>query len=262
MIKYCSQIIVECDKRLINLFKRSFPNIIFREPKFNQNPPHDAFESDFSSHIAMGSLMNQFRSNIDFFPDSGGYLKPDSLLEKKWCQRIGQINYRKIRVGISWRSGILDPLRNAKYSTLSDWGVLLNPEYFEIFNLQFGDTHDEINDAENKFSIKINCWNDLDLKNDLDDVFALINNLDHVVTISSAVWTFSAALGIPTTLLLRSNHWAMFDQEFIPFFPNVICRVANTDQQIQDLLPTVVDDLLGNKKTRNCFRVLSRVIRN
>jgi tetratricopeptide (TPR) repeat protein len=235
--------IVECDKRLIQIFQRSFPSVSFREPSFSTDSPYYSLKKDFLYHIPMGSLMKHYRSKLEYFPNSGGYLKSDDVLENKWRGRIRNSLIKKKRIGISWRSGILDPLRNSKYSSLADWGPLLSSKNFDFFNLQFGDCIDEIKDAENRFSININRCQDLDLRNDIDDIFSLISNLDHVVTISSAVWTFSAALGIPTTLLLHAPHWTMFDQNYVPFFPNVKCRMVDNNNSFSDLLLSVVEDI-------------------
>jgi hypothetical protein len=82
------------------------------------------------------------------------------------------------------------------------------------------------------------------IKNDIDDVCALISNLDDVVTISSAVWAISAALGKRTNLLLASPHWTMFNLSYIPFFSSVKCFCANDNLSISDVLPQVKEHLL------------------
>jgi len=55
--------------------------------------------------------------------------------------------------------------------------------------------------------------------------------------VSTAIWMFASSLGTPTTLLLNTNHWTMFDQNYTPFFPNVKCLVTEGSQVITDLLP-------------------------
>jgi hypothetical protein len=50
---------------------------------------------------------------------------------------------------------------------------------------------------------------------------------------------FSASIGTPTTLLLHTPHWTMFDQNFTPFFPHVNCIVAEGNEKITDLLQKV-----------------------
>jgi len=230
--------IIETDKRLISIYKRSFPGIIVREAKFRIEYPHDSYYFDFGSHIPMGSLMGFFRKNLNDFPNSSGYLLPDALLVSKWRDRINslKLNYKKV-IGISWKGGLSDPIRNLKYTNLIDWSYLLSNPNYEFVNLQYGDCSDEIHDVESALGIKIHRWDDLNLKNDIDDIFGLLKNLDQLVTVSTAIWMFAASLGTPTTLLLQSSHWTMFDQNYTPFFPKVKCLVTNSNQVIPNLLP-------------------------
>jgi len=231
--------IIETDKRLIPIYERSFPNTTVREAKFRIDYPHDSYYDDFGSHLPMGSLMTFFRRDLSDFPNSSGYLLPDNLLVSKWQDRI---NFRKNQqrkfIGISWKGGLSDPLRNSKYTKLIDWSNLLNNPNYEFVNLQYGDCSDELLEVETALGIKIHRWDDLDLKNDIDDIFGLLANLDGLVTVSTAIWMFAAAVGTPTTLLLQTNHWTMFDQDYTPFFPNVKCLVTDErNQVIPDLLP-------------------------
>ncbi len=125
-----------------------------------------------------------------------------------------------------------------------DWAPLLKAKEFVFVNLQFGECEQELQEVESALGIQIHRWPDLNLKNDMDDVCALISNLDDVVTISSAVWTFSAALGARTSLLLSSPHWTMFNQDHILFFSSVKCFCADNDSSITHLLPEVEQYLL------------------
>jgi hypothetical protein len=205
--------------------------------------PHDSLHNDFDSHIPMGSLMKHFRQEFSNFHDSGGYIKPDSNIVNKWRERLGPIANGKKTIGISWKSGVADPLRNAKHSSLSNWSELLTTKNLVFVNLQYGNCIDEIKNVEKIFGVKIHTWEDLDLKNNIEDIFGLLANLHHVVTTSSAVWTFAASSDTPTSLLLHSPHWSMFDQNKIPFFPRVHCHVAEPGQLIYTLLPDVLKEI-------------------
>jgi hypothetical protein len=192
----------------------------------------------------MGSLMNFFRKNISKFPNSSGYLLPDNLLVSKWRDRISQRKKLKKKfIGISWKGGLSDPLRNFKYTKLIDWSYLLTNPNYEFVNLQYGDCSQELLEIESSLGIKIHTWDDLNLKNDIDDIFGLLANLDHLVTVSTAIWMFAASVGTPTTLLLQTNHWTMFDKNYTPFFPNVKCLVTDSSQVIPDLLPRALEML-------------------
>jgi len=237
--------LVECDLRMIELLKRSFPGVEVREAKYRIDYPHDSPHHDFDSHLPMGSLMMHFRPFIKSFEKTtGSYLKVDPIKLKSWDTRLQSIRKSKKLVGISWRGGLTDAVGKLKYSKLIDWRFLLSSNEFEFVNLQFGECEEELREVEVAMGISIHRWSDLDLKNDIDDVCALISNLDDVVTISSAVWAISAALGKRTNLLLASPHWTMFNLSYIPFFSSVKCFCANDNLSISDVLPQVKEHLL------------------
>jgi hypothetical protein len=205
--------------------------------------PHDSLHKDFDSHIPMGSLMKHFRQEFSNFPDSDGYIKPDTAMVNKWRDRLCSIANGKKTIGISWKSGVTDPLRDAKHTSLLNWSELLTTKNLVFVNLQYGNCVDEIKNVEKNLGVKIHTWEDLDLKNDIEDIFGLLANLDHVVTTSSAVWTFAASSGARTSLLLHSPHWTMFDRTKILFFPRVHCHVAEPSQLIYTLLPDVLKEI-------------------
>jgi ADP-heptose:LPS heptosyltransferase len=202
----------------------------------------------------MGSLLQHFRNDLGSFPNRSGYIKPDATLIDKWRSRLDHISKNKKFIGISWKGSLSDPIRLKKYSELSQWKLLFECEDIEIVNLQYGDCESEIVHIEEALGIKIHRWMDLNLKDDLDDVFALLFNLDQIVCISTSVWMFAASVGVPVSLLLHAPHWTMFNQAFIPFFPHVDCKIASIDEQIHDLLPDVIKQI---KKTRAHTRVFN-----
>jgi hypothetical protein len=237
--------LVECDARMIDLIQRSFPAIKVREASYRIEYPHDSPYNDFDCHLPMGSLMKYFRPDLDSFDNkSGAYLKVDLVNKAIWSERLQKIRNGKKLVGITWRGGLTDAVGQMKYSKLMDWAPLLSSEEFVFVNLQFGECEQELQEVESGLGIHIHRWSDLDLKNDLDDVCALISCLDDVVTISSAVWTFSAALGARTSLLLSAPHWTMFNQEHIPFFSSVTCFCADNNSSMASVLPQIKHHLL------------------
>jgi tetratricopeptide (TPR) repeat protein len=237
--------LVECDARMIDLIQRSFPTVKAREAIYRIEYPHDSPYDDFDCHLPMGSLMHHFRPDLDSFDNkAGAYLKVDLAKKAMWLERLEKIRNGKKLVGITWRGGLTDAVGQMKYSKLMDWAPLLSSEEFVFVNLQFGECAQELQEVESVLGIHIQRWPDLDLKNDLDDVCALISCLDDVVTISSAVWTFSAAVGARTSLLLSSPHWTMFNQDHIPFFSSVKCFCADDNSSPASVLPQIKNHLL------------------
>jgi len=77
--------------------------------------------------------------------------------------------------------------RNIHYAALADWRPLFALNDCAFVNLQYGDCKKEIADLKNHFFIDLIHWPDLDLRNDLEGVAALIANMDCVVSVGTAV---------------------------------------------------------------------------
>jgi len=190
--------IIEADPRLVPIFQRSFPGAEVRPETKN-----DALAAkDADLQIPAGSLPRLFRRTYDAFP-TRPYLKPDSDLVEKWTERL-ESDCRGRKIGICWRSGLLTRERSRHYSNLEDWEALLRLPGYSFVNLQYGDGEKEIAAAESAFGCKIHRWPDLDLKDDLEQVLALIQSLDLIVTSSTAVADLAGALGKDTWRLYAS----------------------------------------------------------
>ena len=77
-----------------------------------------------------------------------------------------------------------------------------------FLNLQYGDTEDEINSIKIKYNINIFEIQEVDIFNNLDDLAALINACDIVVSIENLLFGLAGGLGIDSKILLKRNcHW-------------------------------------------------------
>ena len=177
---------IECDPRLIPIFTRSFPENLhfvnrFKDarkrivprmsdyPKIREGLPVEAF-------IMAGNVPKLYRqSPADFPKERYGYLTWDADLYRKWYGWLSD-NYPDGTpdfVGCSWigRQGKIEPLAvgiSLQYGVGSHGSLVVPP---------------------------------LDLKWDLEGVFALIAALDGVVTTTNAVAHMAGALGVPTDVI-------------------------------------------------------------
>lgn len=206
----CENIIIECSQRLLPLISRAFPDITVR---------CESNLIDYDFHIAAGSLCQIFRSSLSSFNYSLPYLSPDinisSIFEKKLS-----VFKRDLLVGITWRSGSLSTERNIHYTSLSDWQPILSIPGIKFVNLQYGDCANELANVRDIFGIDILNFDDIDLKNDLESLAAIIHNLDLVVSISSFNAAFTQALGTKLFLINHKN-WTMLGQNNWPWYEKV-----------------------------------------
>jgi tetratricopeptide (TPR) repeat protein len=220
------QIIVECDKRLVETFARSFPKYRVRAEQLNS--PIE----DFDLHVPIGSLMKYFRRNIKDFEGSGAYIKVDPAKVKKFEERLAPYGQDYRLVGICWRSGKLDPVRNLNYTKLDDLSVILKDPNLKFVNLQYGECEAEIRAVEEEYGIEILRWADLNLKDDLDDVFALIECLHSIISVQTAVLVAAGAVG-KRAFGLKCFGWTRLGSENQVWFENQVLRHEGVTQALQ-----------------------------
>jgi tetratricopeptide (TPR) repeat protein len=191
------KILVRCDKRLIPLFERSFPvDVIY----FSKDQPIPEDEYDF--HIPMGSLPLTFRKSLDSFRKSAsGFLKCDMSRVKSIKAQLMQKYDRKI-LGISWRTASLIRGSSNRNINLAELAKALDSSNTQLLCLQYGDVSDEIEAVKRDLGIEVIQFSDVDNKNDIDGLAALMAACDTVVTIDNATTHLSGALGLPTKLML------------------------------------------------------------
>lgn len=110
----------------------------------------------------------------------------------------------------------------------------------EIVNLQYGDTNTEIEAARRSVGVQIKQWPDLDLKNDLEGVFAVMENLDLVISVGTAVAVMSAAIGRPT-VRISPRTWTSLGTDGWPWYPGVQQFSPSLGQDLAEVIPSVKD---------------------
>jgi len=198
LLKHGGNCTIECDPRLVSIFCRSFPSAQIRP----ETKDDGAAAQGADLQIPAGSLPRLFRRTYDSYP-AQRYLEADPVLVEKWRARLAAACEGR-KVGICWRSGLITRERSRHYPSLRDWADLLRLSGFTFVCLQYGDCNEEIAAVESDFGLRIHRWNDLDLKDDLEQVLALIESLDLVVTASTAVADMAGALGKDTWRLYAS----------------------------------------------------------
>jgi tetratricopeptide (TPR) repeat protein/ADP-heptose:LPS heptosyltransferase len=209
---------VACDRRLVDLFTRSFPSLRFVADSASVPPGYDY-------QTPMGSLPRRYRRRLSDFPgDEGGWLRPDPITVARLRAKLSELP-PGLNVGLAWTSGLVTSDRAPAYTALADWAPLLRMPVVNIVNLQYGDREAEIIAAERQFGVVIHRWPELDLKDDLDQTAALTAALDLVICPATAVGELAAGVGTPvwraawpdwTLLGARARPWCGAQRVFSP----------------------------------------------
>jgi Tfp pilus assembly protein PilF len=175
-------ITLECDPRLVDLYRRSFPNNVrlvgVRSINGEIMHGNGYMGVDCAAHI--GDLSIFKRRSLDDFPEHYGYLKPDPKRVGYWTDYLEKLE-GKINVGVTWSSGLKTGIRGHEHTNIEDWLPVFSIEGINFVNLYYGDCEEELKWVEDQIGVKVHVPKGIDLKNDLDELSALIASLDLVV---------------------------------------------------------------------------------
>lgn len=190
------KLLVQLDKRLIPLFRRSLPSGIELYDRRDSLPP-----SGYTRHVAIGSLAKILRPTRESFTGHGyKYLHADPIRINRYARYIVKQPNERI-IGLSWRSAN-SQTGVAKSVPLSDLILAFMAPGIRFISLQYRDNDQEIAAVANQLGVAIWQCPDLDTTNDLDGLAALIECCDEVVSISNATAHIAGALGKKTTVVL------------------------------------------------------------
>ena len=180
--------------RLLTLYRRSFDGLQFCAPE------EAAADQAFDAYICMGDLGQIFRPRTeDFLAHRKAYLRADASRTRELRQRIAQPG--KPVCGLSWSSKNKDVGREKSIS-LADLSRAFSGLDVSYIDLQYGDTAAERAEVLKQGGIAVERLPDVDTFNDIDDLAALVEACDVIVTISNTTAHLAGALGKKVFLML------------------------------------------------------------
>jgi len=240
IISVAGHCLIECDSRLVTLYSRSFPKatILPRLPEAVYVPKDRP--ADFKS-LGM-SLARWLRVEPEQFPGKPGYLAPDPERQEHWRWRVAQLG-AGLKVGISWRSLSVKGTRSDSYTALSDWVEIFKVPGVSFVNLQYGECAAELLATETQSGVKIHNFKDIDLKDQLDDVAALMSVLDVVIAPDNTVGAIAGALNIPVLQFVPSKYWSCHGKDYHPWYPSAHLFFRPWDQDWAATMRAVATEL-------------------
>ncbi|MDD5176136.1 MAG: tetratricopeptide repeat protein [Sterolibacterium sp.] len=217
IVQKAERCFIECDPRLTGLFERSFPDATFL-PRVQGKILSSASQSFDYKSLAL-SMARWLRSKPEHFPGSVEYLIPDPLRVDFWRWRVAQLG-AGLKVGISWRSMLNTGVRRNDYTTLDQWAGIFKLPGCRFINLQYDQCQEELDEASERFGIEIINFRDINLKDDMDDLAALLVSLDVVIAPCNAVAAMAGALNIPVLQFSTNSNWLCHGKDYLPWFPS------------------------------------------
>ncbi len=182
-----AKVIFECQAELTDLLKTvgSIDQVYARGETV---PPTDY-------QCPLMSLGGIFRTRLDNIPANVPYLSADSQRIAAWKQRLSEYD-STFKVGIVWAGAKRHHRDRERSIQLKDWLPLKQVEGVTWFNLQKGPS---ANDPTRKDFPLIDYANEL---NTFADTAALVENLDLVICVDTAIAHLAGALARPVWTLI------------------------------------------------------------
>jgi len=165
------------------------------------------------AYCPLPSLPGVMRTNLTNIPAEAPYLRADAELSQKWRARLPQ---GRPKVGLVWAGKSQQHIDRERSLPLAQLAPLAQNGAW-LVSLQKGEAARQV--AASKFPIA--DWTD-ELK-DFSDTAALVDNLDLVVTVDTAVAHLAGAMGKPVWMLLPfvpDWRW-MLERNDSPWYPTM-----------------------------------------
>lgn len=207
LIKDSRKVIIECDKRLEGLFKRSFDAEVhgtrFGHPEW--------FESaDY--RVAIGDLPRFYRNKTEDFPGTP-YLQADPERRLQWRALFD--SYHKPAIGIAWNGGTEANNKKARSLSLKCFESIIKAVDATWVSLEYK--------GPETTDYGIRDWHRATRTQDYDDTAALVAELDLVVSVTTAVVHLCGSLGTECWTLVpnRPRWWYGLEGERSPWYSSV-----------------------------------------
>ena len=219
---------IAVETRLVGFFQRSFPTArvgahatYVVQGRLVRVVPFVEDLETVDLWTPMGSLMRQFRRDLESFPDRQGYLTADPERVAHWREVLKNAPAGP-KVGLLWKSAVSRDARHRYFSPFEHWAPVLAQKGVTFVNLQYGDCAAELAQARDDLGVEIWTPPGIDLKQDLDDVAALCCAMDLVVGFSNATFNIAAACGVPAWLISTPGAWPRLGcEDRYPWYPQV-----------------------------------------
>ncbi len=221
------RLFIAVEPRLVPLFQRSFPEAVVGghatglhgHSVVRAAPFAEAFSGEIDCWMPMAAPLRQFRRTLESFAGARGFLSPDPDRVAHWRRVLDDLGPGP-KIGVLWKSMVIDPSRSRHFSPFEQWASVLGLEGPVFVNIQYGDSAAEQAEAT-RLCIRLWTPPGIDLKNDLDDLAALTTALDLVVGPANATSNIAAACGAPVTLVSLRGAWPQLGTQRWPFYADM-----------------------------------------
>jgi len=221
--RQAGQFTVECDPRLAEILKRSFPQA---QVVARQDPPSNALQSiDVVCPAWSGARFLSVKQPQGVIATP--YLVPDEIKKFELRRKYEALAEGRTIVGLSWAS--MAKHGYLKTPPLEAWRPILEDTSLFFVSLQYLPSDSDVAALSAMSGDRMHIDSDINSQNELDDSAAQISAMDKVITVSNSTAHFAGALGVPVATLIASGYggfWYWFrNRTDSPWYPSMaLCR--------------------------------------
>lgn len=196
--RICKRVIFDCHPRLVDTFKRSFPDVEIHGTRKNYNLEWVS-NSDADAHCSVTTAAMYLRNDDSDFPGTP-YLKADAEVVKAHRARSN-----RMRIGITWAGGTKGTHMHARSFPVDTLLPILEQDA-DFYSLQYTPSAArEVCVLEEKHGVHLAHMPGIAENQNYDATINFIASLDLVITVCTTVHHASSALGVPTWTMTPSE---------------------------------------------------------
>jgi Flp pilus assembly protein TadD len=205
-----ARVVIECQPQLQRLLQ-AMPGVDGVLGRGQQLPP-------FDFRALLMSLPANFKTTLETIPAQVPYLRAPNELTQRWRQRLAE-DRQCLKVGLAWAGNPRQKNDHNRSMQLSMLAPLARVPGARFYSLQTGDAARQLNECGGALRL-VDCAPELF---DFAQTAALIENLDLVISVDTAVAHLAGALGRPVwTLLAFAADWRwLLHRADNPWYPTM-----------------------------------------
>lgn len=243
---YDADVIMECHPRLLEMFRRSFPDVTIYGTRKAIEISWLKNHKNIDYQIPLSQLGQFYRKKKEDFPGMP-YLDVDPKYTKKAADRLATLDTQghKLKIGISWKGGVGSTNKPTRTIPLTDLLPILKNREYDFISLQYHSNAQAEIDAFNEAQGEVLITHWQDIVDDYDLTAGLLLNLDMVVSVPQSVVHLAGALGVPTIQMCpKQGLWQMGPYgEDAPWYKSVTNRWQLVDGNWDTVVANVAMEL-------------------
>jgi Tfp pilus assembly protein PilF len=222
---------VLCDPALVRVMQ-SMPGVNEVACRIDAVSPES-----YDAHCPIMSLPHLFGTRRDSIPCSVPYLSVPAPLKSEWDERLSGITAMK--VGLVWAGNSALRADSRRSIALDQFAPFQEIDGIQLISLQKGEAARQLE----QWGGRIPNW--MDACVDFMDTAALVDRLDLVISVDTAVAHLAGALGKPVWLLNRSEsewRWGL-EGEGAPWYPTMKIFRQRRELEWESVIQRIANEL-------------------